>query len=256
MASLRKDLKRLKTKMSLLDTLCSSLTEWMDTGSVTIAKYPTTHQIALISQTQIGWDQFFMGHMSSDWEQIQGDVILNNGQFRKCHMWSAQIVTTTLQHVILLWEQRNQDVHGKDKQEQQTILMERHKHTISLLLSTKEKCLPRDRYIFPDNPQEILQNKSINELRNWIATRHPVIKASIKKAKRQSQMNTHTLQKWFHPLLIPNVSKNLRWYRNKLLHDPFSKKKRHKPDKNQPRHQQQATLQRPITSYLSLTSKL
>jgi len=79
-----------------------------------------------------------------------------------------------------------------------------------MLPSTKNRCLARDHFLFPDNPLEILQKESTIDLRTWIASRLPAIKASIKRAKSQDVQYTYIIYKWFQPL-IASVSMILPW---------------------------------------------
>ena len=110
---------RLQTNDNHMNTLCSSLTDWLDYGKVDHSKYPLAHQAALFSQARIGWDQFFKGHITQQWEILQGYKTMKNGTSMPQYMWSADIITLVLKHTIILWEQRNQDVHGHNESEQQ-----------------------------------------------------------------------------------------------------------------------------------------
>ena len=71
-----------------------------------------------------------MGHLSQEWESLQGDV-KHNKIIQKADAWAANIVTTILQQTIDLWELRNADVHGKTTSEQTSKLLQRQKHIIA-----------------------------------------------------------------------------------------------------------------------------
>lgn len=65
-----------------------------------------------------------------------------------------------------------------------------------------------------------------NTLGNWIATRRPVIFNRSKKAPAQSTATTKSILTWFllgTPIRFQRIN---RWTRNKLLFDPYLKKKR------------------------------
>mmetsp|Transcript_12419 Transcript_12419/g.26171 ORF Transcript_12419/g.26171 Transcript_12419/m.26171 type:complete len:85 (+) Transcript_12419:427-681(+) len=57
----RKAVRRMKTSMekhnvenSIVDVLCTCITEWLDTGSVAPSNYPHRYTDAIVSQTFIG----------------------------------------------------------------------------------------------------------------------------------------------------------------------------------------------------------
>ena len=122
---------------------------------------------------------------------------------------------------------------------------------IKNLIDLKPHCLPSDEFLFPTDPQELLQKTSTTELGNWILTRKPAILNSQKQAKERALANTKTISHWFQPIQ-QRLQKVRQWHRDKLLFDPFHKKKRHKehhptnPDTIPQR-------QHPITRYFSLT---
>ena len=109
------------TTLILQDTICRAITEWFDSGEVQFESFPSAFHSALISQTQIGWQHLFMGHWSTEWEELH--VAMSNST-TKPHLWTAAMVETGLLLMIQLWEQRNQDVHGKNKIEQEQKLLQ------------------------------------------------------------------------------------------------------------------------------------
>jgi hypothetical protein len=71
MCALRKRLEYLETEFSIGDTLCTSLSEWLDTGMVDVNKYPRRFHNAINTQTTIGWRHFFSGCLSQEWLHLQ-----------------------------------------------------------------------------------------------------------------------------------------------------------------------------------------
>ena len=134
-----------------------------------------------------------------------------------------------------MWETRNTEVHGDTQNEQTTKLLHRQKTTIEKLMSLKDKCLARDHYIFPQNATNLLNETSTSKLATWIATRKHVIKHSIKHAMKQDVQHTNPITTWFTPTSASQLAPELQWHRNRLLHDPYNKKKKHKqPETTEP----------------------
>jgi formate dehydrogenase assembly factor FdhD len=55
MCALRKRLEYLETGFSIEETLCTSISEWLETGTVDVNNYPAGFHAAINTQTTIGW---------------------------------------------------------------------------------------------------------------------------------------------------------------------------------------------------------
>ena len=235
--------------MELIEVISLMLTEWLEYGHVRIEKYPKKYHTALYHQQRIGWQQIFMGKIAIAWELIQGNAKINNEKIRKAHLWSASMLETILNQMILLWEQRNLELHGADEKEQKEIALERHRKTILTLLAMEPRTLPRDRHIFPDDPQELLKEDNPTKLENWILLRRPAILNSVKQAKEIDTENTEPIYKYFTTTNKSNQPRLMQWKLDRLLHDPYNKKKRHRKEVNQNGNVYQVS----IAKYLTLT---
>ena len=94
----------------------------MDAGQVDHCKHPDSHQKAPCSQWKMGWKHVFTGHLSQEWEKLQGDIQTDK-KTQKVTNWASNLVTIILQQVINLWQVRNEEVHGKAESEQMTKLL-------------------------------------------------------------------------------------------------------------------------------------
>ena len=79
---------------------------------------PESHQDALNSQWRMGWKHVFTGHISQEWEKLQGDVQTDK-KTQKATDWTLDLVTILLQQVVTLWEVRKEELHGKTNQNRQ-----------------------------------------------------------------------------------------------------------------------------------------
>ena len=249
-SDLRKLLKHMHTQLQLTETLCQAITCWLDSKPIEISDYPQAHQDAVAAQTLIGWPQLFQGKLSQSWEIIQGNHRSKSGVNRPSYLWAANIVTLILQHSIILWEERNEQFHGTNEEQKTQHLLEHYRFIIKDLLSKKPLCLAKDRDIFPDDPTQLLEQTSPTRLAEWIASRKPTILNSIKQAKKQDISNNQSILQWVTSALSNKASKFMSWKRDRLLHDPYSKKKKHKQHTNPIT----ATTQQQITKYLTLNS--
>jgi hypothetical protein len=71
MCALRKRLEYLETEFSIGETLCTAISEWLETGIVNVHNYPPRFHATLNTQTTIGWQHFFSGQLSQEWLHLQ-----------------------------------------------------------------------------------------------------------------------------------------------------------------------------------------
>ena len=86
------------------DTLASCLTkEWLDTGTVSPEKYPTSLHAVIHFQSEIGWHHVFAAHVSLRWFTDQ-DI---HSSSLSPLVLGGYFVEFFLTSYISLWEQRN-----------------------------------------------------------------------------------------------------------------------------------------------------
>ena len=242
--ALRKLLRNRGTSPIIIDILCTAITEYLDTGSVIVTNYHHKFHNILQSQSKIGWRQILLGRLSQEWSKRHSDLT-NNPQ--EALLWEASIIELSLRYTIILWEERNKAVHGHTQREQNRLLVHRHRDEITRLHSLKHSLRPSDAEVLFKGINNLLKSLDPTVLNNWIATRRPAIYQSIKRAKTESVFNTKSLLNWLTP--ATRNPQRQRWILNKLLHDPYSKKKRHKKSVK-------PTTQSSITPFLTLRDVL
>ena len=66
----------------------------------------------------------FVGHISQEWIKLKEDFVCvntNNDQQSHSYLWGVSVVDVILSEFIWLWEIRNEEVHGKTKQRNDTL---------------------------------------------------------------------------------------------------------------------------------------
>ena len=86
----------------------------------------------------------------------------------------------------------------------------------------------KDQFLFPNNPQELLDKASTVALGNWIPTRKAAILKSQCLEQEQAITNMNPIHYWFKLIVPKKINQAKYWFRDKLLFDPFNKKNRHK----------------------------
>ena len=155
------------------------------------SQYPPSLQPLIASQEDIGWDQFFLGRLSSLWSSTHLSSLNQRNlmvtKFNSGIHWSSSLIRTVWSHVHQLWLTRNGVRHGKTFSEQ---LEKQRQHCISELSVYCEyhsKGLLTHNFpqhVFYSNIQEHLHHEStLSDLDNWLSTHRDLI---LDNKQRQS----------------------------------------------------------------------
>ena len=83
---LKISMQRHNLEESTVDTFCSCVIDWLDTGAVEISKYHIRYHKAIGNQFQIGWHRVNMGKLSQEWVQLQSQYTYSNGNNRSAYI--------------------------------------------------------------------------------------------------------------------------------------------------------------------------
>ena len=100
------------------------------------------------------------------------------------------------------------------------------------MIDRKHECRPSDRFLFPDDTTNFLETSQAPTLTRWLVTSARAIKNSILQAAKGASSNTRNIQTWFPPVRKPLMHNPVLRKPDRLQYDPYSKKKRHKPDRS------------------------
>ena len=80
----------------------------VETGHVPLYKYPEKFHEAIWNQGVIEWRKIFIGRISWQWLEHQGNTITSSGKIRMIYIWGISILETFLRMVIEHLEFRNE----------------------------------------------------------------------------------------------------------------------------------------------------
>ena len=124
MTKLWKKFDKHKTDHKLKETMCMVIADWMENNTVDIYKFPQKYHDAMITQENIGWSHMFAGHISQEWIKLYKEsrnTNTNENQQDQSYLWGASVVEVLLSEFVRLWEIRNEEVHGKTKERNETL---------------------------------------------------------------------------------------------------------------------------------------
>ena len=170
-------------------------------------------QSALQEQNEIGWTNFYKGRLSKKWEQVQQQHY-NQTKPKKAdtHRWATSIISTMWQGLLLMWEDRNDDQHGRDTIEaavkERDILLNK----IHQLYTQKESFDPEDRRLY-HKPEEQWKEETSKKIREWINLAEPLTKNTKKKTRtRKVDPRQPLIGSFFAVQRQDAVPKNTRTY--------------------------------------------
>ena len=133
--------------------------------------------------------------MSKNWEQVQQQHY-NQTKPKKSdtHQWATSIISAMWQGLLLMWEDRNDDQHGRDSiesavKERETLLKKIHQ-----LYTQKESIDPEDRRLY-HIPENKWQEETSKKIREWINLAEPLTKNTKKKSRTRKVDPTQPLIK-------------------------------------------------------------
>ena len=228
--ALQHKLDKLETEFALGETLCTTIAEWLETGKVDMSKYPIKYANAIISQDDIGWRHFFGGKISQEWLTLQSEsTTTTSNKKQESYIWGAAIVETTLTKFIDLWELRNEEVHGKTTEQQESIRKGKLRLEVSKLNSMKDKARPSDMCLFLDNEEDYIEASTAQTISTWVSSHRSAILNSVKKWALQAAKGSTSILEWVRVSNTPEVIEGFHYrQRNRLINDGRKKERRRK----------------------------
>ena len=198
LSALQKQCFTIKTDPVLIDILLGGLTNWLRQTPFTFDGFPPEYHALIQEQNNIGWVHFFQGRISTRWAETQ-QWHYNGFPKVKRHdgaSWSRKILLLIFTHWNILWDARNEDLHGKDTATKATATKAQIIRELESLYSYKDKVLQRDTKLFYESLDEHKLLPS-NIIRQWINTYQPLILKSAKDANTKSLLHVKPITTYF-----------------------------------------------------------
>ena len=170
-------------------------------------------KLALQEQNNIGWTNFYKGRMSKKWEQVQQQHYKKTKPKKTdTHRWATSIILAMWQGLLLIWEDRNNDQHGRDTNEKFGKEREKLLQKIDQLYTQKESIDPEDRRLY-HKPVENWNEETNKKMREWINLAEPLTRPTTKTGKRRKvDKRQPSIGSFFVARRQEEVPKNTRTY--------------------------------------------
>jgi hypothetical protein len=212
--ALRATCERLLTRPYLVDILVNGLDAWFSGIDLDKTKYPNAYHRLIEEQTNLGWRQLFQGRFTNEWTRLQDSHLLQIGSTTNCKtgtLWATNIITTIWKELFLMWETRNQAVHGKDSESRQKARIRRATIELRHLHKKRNTVLATDRDLFlGENDNDLtqwIQTHSATHIENWLRVWKPVLVDSVKAAQAFALQSVRPLREYFQTTRKPPQSR-------------------------------------------------
>ena len=191
---------------------CTVLLDWMEwqaddttpTFHVNPASNIPNEQIRLMArQNAIGWKQLLLGRFSQDWSDIQEAyyaTMLNPklGKKRTGLRWQKAIITEIWTQWLIVWEIRNKDLHGATETTRARAEREEVERTLRDVYDLRKQMEPSvQQLLCRDIADHFAKPLWFNK--NWLAIHGPLVKQSIKHAKKKAIQGVRSIRQYFTP---------------------------------------------------------
>jgi hypothetical protein len=162
----------------------------------------TKFQELIYAQNFIGWDHLLKGRLSHHWLQCQQLHIYldpdTDSTKQSGEQWMKRVLNCIWTSLWQVWLIRNDDLHGRDRQERERKRIEKLKPKIEALYEKAELLLAADKDIFAIPIQTRLTFPS-GELSTWVKLVTPTVRRAISDANEFIRINNTTIL----PHLVP-----------------------------------------------------
>jgi hypothetical protein len=171
---------------------------WLEPGSNLLYQPIDTKLITAIQQQEaIGWRHFMRGRLSLMWGEIINDHLSSsNIKNMSAETWGSQLVQLNWKYILLLWNQRNKELHGSTKEEQDKI---RHHLLINELrhIQDEHKDMPNAQKRLVGLPEAHMVSITTNNLASYLKGAR--ILAKHNKKQRTANLRYLRITNFFKP---------------------------------------------------------
>ena len=199
--------KAWRTRPVLQHVIRDALHMWLDSGgdpiTMSSALYSEGVDSLLSQQNAIGWTHLWQGRFSAEWATLQDDYYarkkLNKLNKRYTgHRWQVAIIGTLWDQWRVLWESRNQDLHGATlAQRTQSEARDVHRD-LRDLYDIRHRLDPPIQALFHDDITEHYARPTwVNQ--NWLAIHAPLIRDNLRQVTARAKLGVRSIRDYFAP---------------------------------------------------------
>jgi hypothetical protein len=170
--------------------------------------FPLEVRQVMLHQNTIGWRQVFNGRFATAWSTVQDDFQerqetaenIRKRQRMKGKQWQKRFIVEIWKQWTVLWKTRNEMVHGKSLITRTEANRRNTESALRLVYDSKEQLETAvQRLLFPEVHDHIQQHPTYTT-RNWLQINGPVLRESLRRAKRRAVAGVRSIRSYFAPV--------------------------------------------------------
>jgi hypothetical protein len=194
---LSSEFARFKTAPAIIDAIQAGAVAW-----VTGLEIPTVESLRLpdslvgqlvaqaySEQTQLGWNVLFRGFLTDTWRFAQDahlKTIFDRGPYDTGESWSGKAHCWIFDLFEILWELRNADEHGTDRESQNLIRLTKCERAIRRLYHQGSSLPYGERHPFRTDIDELLA-QSVKNQELWISKTEDYLPKAFRRTRKRDQ---------------------------------------------------------------------
>ena len=212
-------------------------------------RFPAEFRQIICQQNILGWHNMLQSRAAIGWIPLIDQILRDNKAYDTTTtgaIWLFKLCVRFTEHFFMLWDARNQVVHGHDtksRNRQQRIILLAEIRSIT---DRRDEYLACDRDYFPTSVEveEKFEDKSPSFMQNWLRIWKPVAKFSRDQAARLAIADVPTIPKFFPPVNPEQAS-------SRPPKPRYNKQSHRRHDRSRHRDKSSGWLIQPITSFFS-----
>ncbi|KAI2493958.1 hypothetical protein MHU86_20566 [Fragilaria crotonensis] len=166
------------------------------------AIYDDEYERLIVQQNRIGWKHIFLGRFSCEWADLQDAHYVtrpnyNSKKSRKGAKWQVAIIGRLWDDWYLLWESRNNDLHGANAQQHAVLERQRAVQTLRELYALRNHYEPSVQELLMDDVREH-EAKSTWHIKTWLQLNESVLRTSMQRATRRAIAGMKTIKSYWN----------------------------------------------------------
>lgn len=185
------------------------LADDMDDVVLSPILFPMDVRRVIMQQNKIGWRQVFNGRFAMAWSTVQDDYLARQNAShgsdstqsrKKGKQWQKKFIMEIWKQWMVLWKARNDLVHGKNLTTQKEANRRRTEAELTAIYDRREQLEPEYQSLLYRNMQDHIQRHPHYTTRNWVNTNAPILRESLRRAKRRAISGVRSIRSYFAPV--------------------------------------------------------
>ena len=177
-------------------------------------QYPPDVRGVIRQQTRVGWKHIMLGRFVREWRRVQGryvDRIIVPRQTDSAvthqstpEKWLTGLIAVLWEQWYILWEDRNLDLHGRDKKNRQSNLRKEVNRQLNEIYAKRHFLDPNFNSLLLQNP-EAHNDHSLQVTINWLRMNAPRFTENMRKVRRLALEGVRSIRTYFPPESSPST---------------------------------------------------